>query len=366
MATFSALDHRFMSRALELAERGLMTTDPNPRVGCVIARDGEALAEAWHERVGEPHAEVLALRAAGARARDATLYVTLEPCSHQGRTPPCTDAVLAAGISRVVCAMVDPNPLVRGAGIARLEAAGLKMECGLLSAEAEALNCGFVQRMRRGTPWVRLKFGASLDGRTALSSGASRWITGEAAREDVQRWRARSSAVLTGSGTILTDDPRLDVRLPGAERQPLRVVLASSLDIPATARVLERPGEVLVFTATADASRRAALESRGARVEAIGDNGKGGLDLRNVLSRLAELEANEVWVECGPRLAGALMEHELVNELVLYVAPHVLGSGARGMFELQEPASLEQRRRFEYVDVRRIGEDVRLIARPVS
>lgn len=366
MATFSALDHRFMARALELAERGLTTTDPNPRVGCVIARDGEALAEAWHERAGEPHAEVLALRAAGERAREATLYVTFEPCSHQGRTPPCADAVLAAGISRVVCAMVDPNPLVRGAGIARLAAAGLKTECGLLAAEAEALNCGFVQRMRRGLPWVRLKLGVSLDGRTALSSGASRWITGEAAREDVQQWRARSSAVLTGSGTIRSDDPRLDVRLPGVQRQPLRVVLASGLDIPATARVLQRPGEALVFGNTPDASRRAELESRGVRVEEVGRNGSGGMDLRGVLSRLAELEMNEVWVECGPRLAGALIESELVNELVLYVAPHVLGSGARGMFELAEPACLDQRRRFEYVDVRRIGEDVRLIARPVS
>lgn len=363
MAEFSTLDYRHMARALELAARGLNETDPNPRVGAVIARGGEIVGEGWHERAGEAHAEVHALHAAGGHARGATLYVTMEPCSHFGRTPPCTDALIAAGIGRVVCATIDSNPAVNGAGIEKLRAAGIEVASGLMEQAALALNCGFVRRMRNGLPWVRLKLGVSLDGRTALASGESRWITGEAARADVQRWRARSSAILTSAATVLRDDPRLDVRLEGATRQPLRVVLDSNLELPADARILEPPGQVLVFTAAAGAGPRAMLEKHGARVESI-ERSAVGLDLRAVLQRLAALEVNELWVECGARLAGAFIDARLVNELLLYVAPRLLGADARGMFELPPRLTLEDRNAWQFTDVRRVGEDLRIVAQP--
>lgn len=351
-----------MARALELAARGLDTTDPNPRVGALIARGDEVLGEGWHERAGAPHAEVRALGAAGAAAKGATAYVTLEPCNHHGRTPPCTEALIAAGISRVVCAMADPG---RGAGgIDRLRAAGIAVEKGLLEEAALGLNHGYVKRLREGAPWVRLKLGVSLDGRTALASGESRWITSEAAREDVQRWRARSSALVTSSTTVLRDDPRLDVRLPGATRQPLRVILDSNLDTPPNARILDAPGAVLILTAATSAMTRAALEQRGARVESIERAATGGLDLRAVIRRLGSLEANEVWIECGPRLAGALVDARVVDELVVYVAPTLLGNDARGMFDLPPLVSLAARRQWTFTDVQRVGDDVRIQARP--
>lgn len=365
MAAFSALDHRHMARALELAARGLCTTDPNPRVGAVIARDAEVLGEGWHERAGEAHAEVHALRAAGDRARGATLYVTLEPCNHFGRTPPCTDAVIAAGIARVACAMADPNTTVDGGGIEKLRAAGIDVANGLLEAAAQELNQGFVRRMRERLPWVRLKLGVSLDGRTALASGESRWITGEAARADVQRWRARSSATLTSAATVLRDDPRLDVRLEGATRQPLRVILDGNLEVAADARILEPPGRVLIFTAASNAAPRAMLEQHGARIESV-ERGAAGLDLQAVMRRLAALEVNELWVECGARLAGALVEVRLVNELVIYVAPHLLGTDARGMFDLTLRSSLAERIAWRFTDVRRVGDDLRIVAQPAD
>jgi diaminohydroxyphosphoribosylaminopyrimidine deaminase/5-amino-6-(5-phosphoribosylamino)uracil reductase len=364
MAEVSGFDRQCMTRALELAARGLTTTQPNPRVGCVIARNTTILGEGWHERAGEPHAEIHALRNAGEGARDATLYVTLEPCTHFGRTPPCVDAVIAARVARVVCAMRDPNPRVGGEGIERLKAAGIDVEVGLLEGEARSLNGGYVQRMERGLPWVRLKLAASLDGRTALADGTSRWITGEPARADVQHWRARSSAILTGAATVRHDDPQLNVRLEGgtpAERQPLRVIADSELRTSPAARVLAPPGQVLIFAARSDGRARQQLESRGVRIEIV-PAVAGGIDLQAMLRRLSELEVNEVWVEAGARLAGALINARLVNELVVYFAPDLLGSGARGMFELPVLGALEDRWQLKFSDVRLIGRDLRVIA----
>ncbi len=352
-----------MLRALELAERGLNTTDPNPRVGSVVARGQTIIGEGWHERAGEAHAEIVALRAAGEASRGADLYVTLEPCSHSGRTPPCVDALLQAGISRVVCAMVDPNPRVHGSGISRLRDAGVSVESGLCEVEARALNPGYIRRMERGLPWVRVKLGASLDGRTALAEGESRWITSEESRADVQGWRARSSVILTGSGTVLKDNPRLNARSSGAQvpaRQPLRVVLDTRLRIALDARILDAPGRALIFT-SADAAQRARFEARGIAVESLPRESR-GLDLGALMKRLAQLEMNEVWVESGPRLAGALLAAGLVNEIVAYLAPCVLGSSAQAMFALEPLVSLEQRVKLRFQDVRRIGPDIRIVA----
>jgi diaminohydroxyphosphoribosylaminopyrimidine deaminase/5-amino-6-(5-phosphoribosylamino)uracil reductase len=352
-----------MARALELAARGLWTTDPNPRVGCVIARGEQTVAEGWHERAGGPHAEVAALAAAGVAARGATAYVSLEPCSHHGRTPPCTDALVAAGIRRVVYAMRDPNPRVRGAGIAQLAAAGVAVEGGVLEREARELNPGFVSRMERGRPWVMVKLAASLDGGTALPGGESRWITGEAARHDVQRLRARASAVMTGSGTVLADDPRLDVRLPDATRQPLRVVLDSRLRISPTARIVAPPGRLLVLCAAEDEERASALSAAGAEVAQVRASA-GGIDLAAALALLAERQVNELLAECGPGLAGALLAAKLVDELVLYLAPTLLGTGARRLADLPPPASMADRLQFSIVDRQDVGGDLVLRLRP--
>ena len=363
-------DHAWMARALQLARRGLYSTDPNPRVGCVLVRDGELVAEGWHARAGEPHAEIHALRAAGERARGATAYVTLEPCSHHGRTPPCADALIEAGVARVVAAMPDPNPLVAGEGLERLRAAGIEVASGVLQAQAEALNPGFVSRMRRGRPWLRCKLAMSLDGRTAMASGESRWITGAAARADVQRLRARSSAILTGIGTALADDPSLNVRLAAGElygvapvRQPLRVVLDSGLRLPPTARMLGLAGDTLVLTANQDAAARAALEAAGAEVGYVSAT-DGSLDLHAVLALLAQREINEVLVESGPTLAGALLDAGLIDELVVYMAPHVMGDAARGLFHLPGLERMEDRIGLELVDLRRVGTDVRMTLVP--
>jgi diaminohydroxyphosphoribosylaminopyrimidine deaminase / 5-amino-6-(5-phosphoribosylamino)uracil reductase len=355
-----------MRRALELAERGLYTTDPNPRVGCVLVRDGRVLGEGWHERAGEAHAEVNALRAAGEAAQGATAYVTLEPCAHTGRTPPCVQALIGARVARVVYACGDPNPLVNGAGVAALRAAGIDTVGEVLAAEARALNPGFFKRMRTGMPWVRVKLGASLDARTALANGASRWVTGPAARQDAQRFRARSSVVLSGSGTVLADDPALNVRIDGATRQPLRVVLDSELRVPPQARMFDREGPALVFTASTDAARRAELERRGVQVETVARAAGGGLDLEALLRRLAELAANEIWVEAGARLAGALLHARLVDEFIVYLAPSLLGPTARPLVELPEINELGQRMRLEFTECKPIGPDLRLTAVPVA
>ena len=367
---FSDFDVFAMTRALALAERGLETTHPNPRVGCVIAQGEEIVGEGWHERAGEAHAEVAAVRAAGARAAGATVYVTLEPCSHYGRTPPCVDTLIGARVARVVFAVEDPNPRVRGQGAEALRRAGIAVESGLLEREATELNAGFMKRMQHGRPWVRVKLAMSLDGRTALASGASQWITGEAARQDVQHWRARSSAVMTGVATVLADDPRLDVRLPGdrpdgRKWQPLRVVLDSWLRTPAGARLLTTGGDVLILTAQIEdrATRRSALTERGARVEEL-PSAAGRLDLSAVLDRLGELEVNELLVEAGPTLAGELIRHALLDELLLYVAPKLLGPQGRPLVELPELAKLQDAHSFTLVDVQRLGDDMRLQLRP--
>lgn len=356
-----AADAAWMARALRLAERGLHTTSPNPRVGCVMVKEGKNIGEGWHERAGESHAEVHALLAAGRTAKGATAYVTLEPCSHHGRTPPCVDALIAAGVKRVVVAMQDPNPLVAGRGIAKLKAAGIAVECGLMEAAASELNVGFVSRMTRGTPWVRSKIAASLDGRTALANGVSKWITGEAARQDVQQWRARSCAVLTGSGTVLADDPQLNVRTGDVVRQPLRVVLDTELRISANAKILQG-GNVLIYTASTDAAKQVALRERGADV-AVMQQVEGGLPLSAVLSDLAQRGINEVLVEAGKTLNGALLKAGLVDELVLYLAPQLLGDAARGLANLGELTQLEQRVELTWQDVRHIGSDIRITAR---
>jgi diaminohydroxyphosphoribosylaminopyrimidine deaminase/5-amino-6-(5-phosphoribosylamino)uracil reductase len=363
-------DTIWMAQALRLAERGLYTTSPNPRVGCVLVREGGVVGEGWHERAGEPHAEVLALHAAGEAARGASAYVTLEPCSHDGRTPPCVNALIAAGIARVVAAVQDPNPQVAGQGIAKLRAAGIEVECGLMEAAARELNIGFFARMTRGTPWLRSKIAMSLDGRTALANGASQWITGAAARQDVQHWRARSCAVLTGIGTVLADDPQLNVRESallsppltrgGREglRQPLRVVVDSQLRLPLTARIL-LGGNVAVYTATQDAEKIAALEKTGARVIVLPD-ANGRVDLNAVLRDLAARGCNEVLVEAGSALNGALLQAGLVDELLLYLAPQLLGDAARGMAQLGELSSLDQCVNLKWQDVRQIGNDLRI------
>jgi diaminohydroxyphosphoribosylaminopyrimidine deaminase / 5-amino-6-(5-phosphoribosylamino)uracil reductase len=342
MTAPAPMDERYMARALELAARGLWTTDPNPRVGCVIAADGRVLAEGWHERAGGPHAEAVALAAAGRDARGATAYVTLEPCCHHGRTPPCADALIAAGIGRVVYAMHDPNPRVRGGGIERLTASGVAVEGGVLELEARALNPGFISRMERGRPWVVVKLAASFDGDKALPGGESRWITGETARMDVQRLRARSSAVMTGSGTVLQDDPRLDVRLPEATRQPLRVVLDSQLRIMPNARIVGPPGKLLILCTTPDPGRAAALRAAGAEVVPVAP-ASGGVDLAAALALLAEREVNELLVECGAGLAGALLSAGLADELLLYLAPTLVGPDSSRLADLPTPVSMTER-----------------------
>ena len=367
---FSDFDRFAMQRALTLAARGLETTDPNPRVGCVIAQRGRVVGEGWHARAGGSHAEIEALRAAGDAASGAHVYVTLEPCSHHGRTPPCVEALSGARVARVVYAVGDPNPLVNGRGAAALRAAGIAVETGLMEKEAAELNAGFITRMQTGRPLVRVKLAMSLDGRTALANGASRWITGEAAREDVQHWRARSSAVLTGIGTVLADDPRLDVRLappiPGGERrQPLRVVLDAQLRTPATARLLEAEGESLIFTALSapEDARATRLGERGARVESLPASGD-RLQLPAVLERLGELEVNELLVEAGATLAGALLHEGLVDELLLYVAPKLLGPTARPLVALPALQQLDDACAYVLLGVQQFGDDLRLRLRP--
>ena len=361
----SADDYRCMARALTLAQHGLYSADPNPRVGCVLVRDGQIVGEGWHERAGEAHAEVQALQAAGERAQGATAYVTLEPCCHHGRTPPCTDALLNAGIVRTVAAMADPNPRVAGRGLAQLRAAGVVVDCGLLEAQARALNPGFILRMTQGRPWVRVKLAMSLDGRTALACGESQWLTGEAARQDVQRLRARSSAILTGVGTVLADNPLLNVRLADASRQPLRVILDTELRTPPTARILHPPGAALIFTATTDRAAQAPLQAAGAEIAIVPRNAAGMLDLPTIIHELGRRECNELHVECGPTLAGALLQAGLIDELVIYLAPLLLGDRARGLFQLPELLKMSERRELEILETRAVGKDWRITLRPV-
>lgn len=367
----SAIDHQHMSRAIQLAQRGLYTTQPNPRVGCVIARGEQLIAEGYHLQAGGPHAEIEALQQAGRQAAGATVYVSLEPCSHQGKTPPCADALIEAGVARLVCAMQDPNPLVAGQGLDKLRQAGIAVECGLLQAEAEALNPGFIKRMRSGLPYVRAKLAMSLDGRTAMASGESQWITGEAARTDVHRLRARSSVILTGSGTVIADNPQMNVRLDAAQlgldaepHQPLRAVIDSELKSPASSQIFSQltgTAATLVFTHQHYSRQCGFAEQQLVTLPAGADK----LNLREVLRYLAELQANEVHVEAGSELCGALLEQKLLDELVIYMAPHIMGDAARGLFHLPGLSTMAQRIALKITQIRALGEDWRITARPV-
>ena len=357
MTAFSPLDHAMMRRALALAEKGLYTATPNPRVGCVLARDGVVVGEGWHEKAGAPHAEANALAAAGPAARGATAYVSLEPCNHQGRTPPCAAALVAAGVVRVVAAVRDPNPQARD-GARTLEAAGVKVEHGLLEEEARELNIGFFSRITRARPWVRMKIAATLDGRTALADGHSQWITGEEARTDGHRWRARACAILTGIGTVKADDPRLTVREVDTPRQPLRIVVDSRLELSENAKILQGEGGVLLFSAIE--SKRSL---KGAE-HVVLSNPAGKVDLPGMLGELARRGVNELHVEAGFRLNGSLVREGCVDEFLVYLNPSFLGDGAQGMLDLPPFDSLDRRPRLALRSVERIGGDLRILARP--
>jgi diaminohydroxyphosphoribosylaminopyrimidine deaminase / 5-amino-6-(5-phosphoribosylamino)uracil reductase len=354
-------DREFMARALALAERGLYTTTPNPRVGCVIVKDGTMVGAGWHERAGERHAEIHALAEAGASAQGATMYVTLEPCSHHGRTPPCADAVIRAGIARVVAAMQDPNPMVAGRGLERLRAKGIEVAHGLMQEEARELNIGFISRMTQGRPWVRMKIAATLDGRTALANGASQWITGEASRRDGHHFRARACALLTGIGTVKDDDPQLNVRYVDSPRQPLKVLVDSRLEVPEGARIFEG-GPVLVAAAREDKAKARALRARGAEVLVL-PNPQGKVELPALVRELGRRGINEVHVEAGARLNGSLLREGCVDELLLYFAPSLIGDTGQGMFSLPEFTDLAQKIPLSIRDVARIDGDIRVIAR---
>jgi len=364
-------DHRYMARAIQLAQRGLYTTDPNPRVGCVIVRYGKVIGEGWHQRAGEPHAEIIALRKAGKRAQGATVYVTLEPCAHQGRTPPCAQALVQAGVRRVVAAMVDPNPLVFNKGLDLLHSAGIEVQKGPLQAQAEALNPGFILRMTRKRPFVRCKLAMSLDGRTAMACGDSKWITGPDARRDVQRLRARSSAIVTGIGTVLTDDPSMTVReedigerLPKGKawRQPLRVVVDPHLSTPVDAKILRAPGKTIIATRAEEEYLAELLVAKDAEVIRFPGSGD-AVDLHALMEFLAEREVNEVLLETGATLSGAALRAGLIDELLVYMAPILMGSDARGLFRLPGMERMDERFELEVLDLRTVGRDLRITAR---
>lgn len=371
--TFTATDHVYMQRALALAQRGFYTTAPNPRVGCVLVASGKVVGEGFHAKAGEPHAERNALLAAGENARGATCYVTLEPCSHIGRTGPCADALIDAGVHRVIAAMEDPHSKVAGQGFAKLRAAGVQVDVGLLEPDARALNPGFIRRMETGRPYVRIKLAMSLDGRTAMASGESKWITGDAAREDVQHWRACSSAIISGIGTVLADDPSLTVRPQSwqaltypdaAVRQPMRVILDRSLQIPATAKLLGEAGQALLVSSRDSdsvvvAESIDALTEKGAEVIRVPSSGS-GIDLVALLDELGRRECNEVLVEAGPTLAAAFVREGLFDELLIYMAPTLLGSSARALLAMPELEKMSEQIRLTLFDCVQLGDDLRL------
>ena len=358
--TQNSLDHQYLARTLQLAKKGMYTTQPNPRVGCVIVLNNEIVGEGYHQQAGGPHAEIHALKQAGEKAREATAYVSLEPCSHHGKTPPCAEALIAAGVSRVVCAMKDPNPLVAGEGLEKCQQAGISIESGLMQAEAEAVNPGFIKRMKTGMPYVRVKLAMSLDGRTAMASGESKWITGEHARADVQKLRARSSVVLTGSGTVLADDPSMNVRMSvkeldalGEIHQPIRAIIDSRLSVPVKSKIFKQSGQTLVFS-TQRAEHVITLPEKDNKV-----------DLQAALKYLAmEHQANEVHVEAGSELCGTLLEQQLVDEIVVYIAPHIMGDSAKGLFHLPGLQKMSERLDLEIKEIRPIGKDWRITALP--
>lgn len=369
---FSPIDHAMMLRAIELAKRGRFTTAPNPNVGCVIAHGDDIVGEGYHYQAGQPHAEVFALRAAGEKAQGATAYVTLEPCSHYGRTPPCAEALINANVARVVCAMVDPNPQVAGRGLKMLQVAGVEVQTGLLEADAQALNPGFIKRMKTGMPYVQLKLASSLDGRTALSNGKSKWITGPAARADVQRFRAKAGAILSTSATVLADDPSLNIRWDElgeavqcdypkqAVRQPLRVVIDSQNRVTPGHKLVHLPGNTIL------ARREQGNEDWPQAVEQLlvpaVSEAEGQLDLTALMRALSQQDINHIWVEAGAGLAGALLSAGLVDELIIYQAPKLMGSDSRGLVDLQGLAVMSQVPELDISDVRMVGPDIRITA----
>jgi len=347
----------FMSEALRLAEKALFTTSPNPRVGCVIVQNNEIVGRGYHMKAGESHAEVMALEEAGNRSEGSDVYVTLEPCSHTGRTPPCVNALIKAKVKKVFIAMQDPNPLVSGQGIQKLKEAHIDVELGVMEAQAQQLNIGFICRMTKKSPYVRAKLAVSIDGKTALHNGKSQWITGEAARADVQYWRASSCAILTGIGTVLSDNPKLSVRLYENARQPLRVVVDSELKIPLDADILhEKP--LLIVYANDKQKKLAQLEALGIECIQLDDRGK--VDLAALIKILAEREMNEVWIEAGEGLNGAFLKANLIDELMIYYAPVILGSEAKGMFTLPAYENLENKITTTLIDHRWVGQDLRM------
>ncbi|MES9852562.1 MAG: bifunctional diaminohydroxyphosphoribosylaminopyrimidine deaminase/5-amino-6-(5-phosphoribosylamino)uracil reductase RibD [Candidatus Thiodiazotropha sp. L084R] len=368
----SDLDHRFMGIAIQLAKQGRYTTQPNPRVGCVLVKDGEIIGKGYHRRAGELHAERNALADAGEAARDSTAYVTLEPCCHQGRTPPCTEGLIEAGVKRVVAAMPDPNPKVAGKGFEKLEQAGIEVVSGVMQPQAEALNPGFIKRMTQGLPFVRCKMAMSLDGRTAMENGESQWITSTDARKDVHKLRAASHAIMTGVGTLIADNPSMNVRLSHEELgidddlpipHPVRVVLDPKFDAPVTAKMFELPGPTLVVSSDDNPVHGAALEAAGAQVITVpGD--QNNLDLNEVLQFLADQEINEVLLESGAILAGAMLDQGLIDELIIYQAPHLMGDSARGLFSLPGIKQMSQRITLQIADIRQVGPDIRITAIP--
>jgi len=360
-------DINFMARAIRLAKRGQYTTHPNPRVGCVIVKDGKIIGEGYHQKAGQPHAEINALRGvANGDTKGATAYVTLEPCSHTGKTPPCANALIESEISHVVIAMQDPNPQVAGQGIQRLRDAGIIVDVGILEDQARGLNLGFIKRMEQGLPWIRIKLAMSLDGRTAMASGESQWITGSAARQDVQRLRAKADAILTGSGTLTGDDPSLNVRITSEElglengleyQQPTRVVLDSNLKISEQAKMLKLAGDTLVYTCANSQEKAQKLENAGAKIITL--QGK-KLALKEVLQDLAKQQINEVHVEAGATLCGALLKEKLVDEIIIYMAPSIMGADARGLFNIPELNTMKDKIDLKIQDIRAVGDDWRL------
>jgi diaminohydroxyphosphoribosylaminopyrimidine deaminase/5-amino-6-(5-phosphoribosylamino)uracil reductase len=351
-------DAFYMARAIQLARKGRYTTDPNPRVGCILVKDDVVIGEGWHVKAGQGHAEVEALKNTP-DARGATAYVTLEPCSHQGRTPPCSDALIKAGVSRVVAAMQDPNPLVSGKGLEKLKAAGIEVVSGVLQEDAQALNRGFIKRMTENRPFVRSKLAMSLDGRTAMASGESKWITSDKSRADVQRLRAESSAILTGISTVLADDPALNARIDGDVLQPVRVVLDTKLTMPISAQMAKLPGRSLILACAEDQQKQQALQQAGFEVHQLpGKNGR--LDLHAVMEFLAGQQINELLVEAGAVLNGALLEEGLVDEVIIYMAPCILGDQGRGLFTLPGLQQMADKKQLKLRDVRQVGPDLKL------
>ncbi len=353
-------DSLFMARALYLAKKGRYTTKPNPCVGCVIVKDNKIIAEGWHVRAGQGHAEVEALKNTQ-NAQGATAYVTLEPCSHYGRTPPCAEALIKAGVTRVVIAMQDPNPLVAGKGVALLKHAGIHVVCGVLASEAQALNTGFISRMTTAKPYVITKMAMSVDGRTAMASGESKWITGAQARQDVQKLRAASCCVLTGVDTILADDPSMNVRMPGVDvEQPVRVILDSNLRTPSTAKLLSLSGRTMILTCSTDATKSSALQRAGAEVYPLAANQQGRVDLAVALGFLAGQQMNNVLLEAGSILNGALLEQGSIDECIIYMAPVILGATGRGLFALPNVSVMADKKQLQLLNTRQIGVDLRL------